>query len=188
MKNKLQLFIMIFFISANSSAEMSRIDDNELSEVTGQSGVYLSGEISINENGGPIDSASGNSYFGDCSDPDKVCGARLSFQTQQDGGWFVIDNIKGSIAFEGLTFQVRNITSGFGGDGALFNQSVMEIGMPESIRMNDFQFTLATACVGRPTELCESPQNAEFNQVDFMTVEMSGEMTLEGNLLVFPTP
>jgi len=181
MKIKIQLFIALLFISVNSFAEMSRINDNELSEVTGQSGVYLSGEISINENGGPIDSASGNSYFGDCSDSSKVCGARLSFQTQQSGGWFVIDNIKGSIAFEGLTFQVRNITSGFGGDGALFNEAVMEIGMPESIRMNDFQFTLATSSSGRPTD-------ANFKQVDLMTVEMSGEMTLEGNLLVFPTP
>jgi len=95
---KLQIFIALFF-SASCFAEMSRINDSELSEVTGQSGVYLTGEISINENGGPIDGASGNSYFGDCSDSNKVCGARLSFQTQQNGGWFAIDNIKGSIAF-----------------------------------------------------------------------------------------
>ncbi len=159
------------------SAEMSSIGDDELSEVTGQSGVYLSGEVAINENGGTLD----NAYFGDCSDAAKVCGARISAQTAQNGGWFVLDNIRGSIAFEGLTLQVRSISSGFGGDGALFNRDVIELGLPESIRMNDFQFTLATSSTGRPTDV-------GFEQVDFMSVEMSGDITLDGNLLVFPTP
>jgi hypothetical protein len=177
MKSKIQAFLFFTLFTANSGAEMSRINDTELSEVTGQSGVYLSGEVSINTQGGPTS----NSYFGECTDVTKSCGARLTFQTQQNGGWFVLDDIKGSIAFEGLTFQVREITSGFGGDGALFNQSVMEIGMPESVRMNDFEFTLATGSSGRPDD-------ATYRQVDLMTVEMSGELTLEGNLLVFPTP
>ena len=160
-----------------ATAEMASIEDSELSEVTGQSGVYLTGEISINEQGGPLSDA----YFGDCTDPTKVCGARIALQTQAAGGWFVLDNIRGSIAFEGLTLQVRNISSGFGGDGALFNRDVIEIGMPESLRFDDFQYTLATSNTGRPTD-------AGFNQIDLMTVEMSGEVTLEGNLLVFPTP
>ena len=177
MKKQIQTFIIFTLFTANCIAEMSRIDDTALSEVTGQSGVYLSGEVSINTLGGP----SSNSYFGECTDLAKSCGARLTFQTQQGGGWFVLDNIKGSVAFEGLTFQVRMIDSGFGGDGALFNKSVMEIGMPESIRMNDFEFTLATGTSGRPDD-------AGYTQVDLMTVEMSGELTLEGNLLVFPTP
>jgi len=172
------VFILVLSIFAfKAQADMQSIDDEALSSVTGQAGVYLSGEIAINEEGGPLE----NSYFGACDDPSKVCGARLSFQTQQDGGWFVLDNIKGSISFEGLTFQVRNISSGFGGDGALFNRDVMEIGLPESIRMNDFQYTLATGSSERPTD-------ASYQQVDFMTVEMSGDLTLQGNLLVFPTP
>ena len=136
----------------------------------------MSGEVSINPTGGPVN----NSFFGSCSSANKVCGARLSFQTQQDGGWFVLDNIKGSIAFEGLTFQVLNISSGFGGDGVLFNQDVMEIGLPESLRFNDFQFTKATSNNLHPTD-------NNYQQVDLMTVEMSGEVTLQGNLLVFPT-
>jgi len=191
MKIQFQLAIALLFITSFSSAEMSKINDQELSEVTGQSGVYLTGEISINEEGGTLD----DGYFGDCADANLVCGARLGFQTQENGGWFVLDNIKGSISFEGLTFQTREIASGFGGDGALFNQTVLEIGMPENIRMNDFQFTLATACSDRPTENCAGPGpgsggivDSKFKQVEFMTVEMSGEMTLEGNLLVFPTP
>lgn len=158
-------------------ADMQSIDDESLASVTGQAGVYLTGEVSINTEGGPTE----NSYFGSCSDASKVCGARLAFQTEEDGGWFVLDNIRGSISFEGLTFQVRNISSGFGGDGALFNRDVIEIGLPESIRMNDFQYTVATGNTARPTD-------ANYQQVDFMTVEMSGDLTLQGNLLVFPTP
>ena len=174
-----QRFMLIasLVFSGVAVAELQSIADQTLSFVTGQAGVYLTGEVSINEEGGPLE----NSYFGACSDASKKCGARLSFQTQQNGGWFVLDNVQGSISFEGLTFQVRNITSGFGGDGALFNRDVMEIGLPESIRMNDFQYTLATGSSSRPTD-------GSYQQVDLMTVEMSGDLTLQGNLLVFPTP
>lgn len=172
----IRLFLMLC-LPGLSHAEMAKIDDEQLSNVTGQSGVYLTGEVTFNEEGGPLE----DSYFGACSDADKVCGARLSFQTQESGGWFVVDNIRGSIAFEGLTFQVREISDGFGGDGVLFNRDILEIGLPESIRMNDFQYTLATGSSGRPSD-------GGYKQVDFMTVEMSGEMTLQGNLLVFPTP
>lgn len=171
------LLVMLLGVSFFATADLQKIEDKELSSVTGQAGVYLTGEVSINEEGGPLD----NNYFGACSDNSKKCGARLSFQTQQDGGWFVLDNIKGSISFEGLTFQVRSISSGFGGDGVLFNRDVMEVGLPESIRMNDFQYTLATGSSARPTD-------GSYKQVDLMTVEMSGDLTLQGNLLVFPTP
>lgn len=174
--NKVVLILLLSIVTL-VNADLEKIDDKDLSAVTGQAGVYLTGEVSINEEGGPLE----NNYFGSCLDNSKKCGARLSFQTQQDGGWFVLDNIKGSISFEGLTFQVRNISSGFGGDGALFNKDVLEIGLPENIRMNDFQYTLATGSSSRPTD-------GAYNQVDLMTVEMSGDLTLQGNLLVFPTP
>lgn len=172
-------FCLMLFLccSMMAKADLEKIEDEDLSSFTGQAGVYLTGEISINEEGGPLE----DSYFGVCTDIAKKCGARLSFQTQQNGGWFVLDNVKGSISFEGLTFQVRNISSGFGGDGALFNRDVMEIGLPESIRMNDFQYTLATGSSSRPSD-------STYKQVDLMTVEMSGDLTLQGNLLVFPTP
>ena len=188
---KLLSGILFTALSVSAFAEMQRIGDEDLSEVTGQSGVYLSGEVKINENGGPLS----DGYFGACTDNTKVCGARWSFQTEafyddpedkdDRGGWFVIDNIQGTIAFEGLTLQVREITSGFGGDWDLFNgsdpKSVIEIGLPGTLRMKDFQYTLATSSTARPTD-------PGFQQLDFMTVEMSGDVTLEGNLLVFPTP
>lgn len=157
-------------------ADLKSIEDDALSEVTGQSGVYLAGDISINEAGGTIS----DSYFGLCSEAGKVCGARIALQTEQNGGWFVIDNLRGSIAFEGLTMKIREIDAGFGGDGALFNRDVLEIGMPETLRFDEFQFTLAGSSTERPTD-------GGFEQLDILGVEMSGEATVKGNLLVFPT-
>lgn len=168
--------VLTFFMVGIASAELASIDDEELASVTGQSGVYLTGEVSFNTEGGPLE----DSYFGDCADANKVCGARLAFKTEQNGGWFVIDNIRGSIAFEGLTMQVKSITSGFGGDWQLFNKDVIAIGMPENLRFNDFQYTLATGSSARPSD-------ANYEQVDFMTVEMSGEAHIQGELLIFPT-
>ena len=170
-------FLFVFTIACFPvMAEMKSIDDGDLSEVTGQSGVYLSGDISINENGGPLS----DNYFGACTDATKSCGARIALQTEQDGGWFVIDNLRGGIAFEGLTMKIRDIDSGFGGDGALFNREVLEIGLPGTIRFDDFQFTLAGSATERPSD-------PGFQQLDLYGVEMSGEATLKGNLLVFPT-
>lgn len=177
--HRLSIHTMSLFLCTASVcvlAELKSIDDDLLSGVTGQSGVYLSGDVKINEAGGPIQ----DSYFGLCSDANKVCGARIGVQTEQNGGWFVVDNLRGSIAFEGLTVQIRDIDSGFGGDGALFNSQVLEIGMPESLRFDEFQFTLAGSSTDRPSD-------AGFEQVDLLGVEMSGEVTLKGNLLVFPT-
>lgn len=167
--------VMFLCASSVSMAELSSIDDDALSGISGQAGVYLSGEISINENGGPIQ----NAYFGDCSDS-KKCGARLAFQTKENGGWFVLDDFKGGFSFQGLTLRVREIDSGFGGDGAKFNREVLEIGLPDQIKVDKLQYTYATSSTARPTD-------AGFQQTDLYTVEIDGNVTLQGNLLVFPT-
>lgn len=169
-------FVFVMSVAMPALAELASIDDEDLADVTGQSGVYLTGEVSFNEEGGPLT----DSYFGDCNDANKVCGARIAVQTEQAGGWFVLDNIRGSIAFEGLTLEVKNISTGFGDDGALFNRDVIAIGMPESLRFNDFQYTIATGSSERPSD-------AGYQQVDLMSIEMSGEATIQGNLLIFPT-
>ncbi len=156
-------------------AELSSISDSDMSDVSGQGGVYLSGEIAINENGGPIQ----NAYWGDCSDQ-KKCGARLAFQTRDSGGWFVLDDIRGTFSFQGLTLKVRTIDSGFGGDGAVFNRDVLEIGLPDIVRFDDVRFTYATSSTARPTD-------AGFQQTDIYSVEMNGDVVMQGNVLVFPT-
>lgn len=174
--SRLLIVLSLLSLSSLVCADLRSIEDNELSEVTGQSGVYLTGDISINETGGPLS----DSYFGLCSEANKSCGARIGLQTEQSGGWFVVDNLRGGISFEGLTMQIRDIDSGFGGDGALFNREVLEIGLPETVRFDEFQFTLAGSSTERPSD-------AGFKQLDIYGVEMSGEATLKGNLLVFPT-
>ncbi len=181
LKNKIErlafsvLSMTLLFSSSVAFAELASIDDEDLSVISGQAGVYLSGEISINENGGPIQ----NAYFGDCTD-NKKCGARLAFQPKENGGWFVLDDFKGGFSFQGLTLRVRDISSGFGGDGSNFNREVLEVGLPDQIKVDKLQFTYAASSTARPTD-------AGFQQTDFYTVEIDGNITLQGNLLVFPT-
>ncbi|WP_411722691.1 DUF6160 family protein [Marinobacter sp. F4216] len=48
-------------------AELAPLADGDLSQVSGQGGIYLSGDVSINEMGGPVE----NGYFGRCGDAGK---------------------------------------------------------------------------------------------------------------------
>lgn len=174
-------------------AELSSISDEELSSVSGQGGLELSGEISFNEHGGPIQ----NAYWGDCTDS-KRCGARLSYQTRDcsltsdpncGGGWFVLDNIRGKFSFQGLTLRVRTIdgSSDFGGDEVAFgNRDVLEIGLPGEITFENVSFTYATANRGRPTD-SSGQIYSDFQQTDIFGIEMDGQVTMQGKLLVFPT-
>ncbi|WP_228739673.1 hypothetical protein [Marinobacter arenosus] len=158
------------------AAEMARMGDEAMSRVAGQSGIYLSGDISINEMGGPVE----NSYFGRCDDGAKKCGARFAYRLKENGGWMVLDDIRGNFAFEGLTLRIRTVDSGFGGDGELFNRDVLELGLPNTVRFNDVRFKVAASSTARPTD-------PGFQQTDIFSVEMRGEVIMEGNLLVFPT-
>lgn len=164
------------FLAFGAQAELASLSDGDLSEVSGQGGIYLSGDISINANGGPL----ANSYFGSCSDTTKKCGARLAYRLKEDSGWMVLDDIRGRFSFEGLTLKIRNIKDGFGGDGALFNRDVLELGLPNIVRFDSVSFKFATSSTARPTD-------PGFQQTDILSVEMQGDVTLEGNLLVFPT-
>ncbi len=157
-------------------AHLKKMDDKAMSNVAAQGGIYLSGDVSLNETGGPIS----NSYFGACSDTTKVCGARIAVQMKQNGGWLVLDNLRGKFSFEGLTLRTRTINSGFGGDGALFNRQVLEIGLPNTVKLDSVNFNIATSSTARPTD-------TGFQQTDLFNVQMQGTMTLEGNMLVFPT-
>lgn len=165
----------LLILSLPVTAELSRLGDEVLSGISGQGGIYLSGDISINEVGGPVE----NSYFGRCDDASKKCGARFAYRLKEDGGWMVLDEIRGNFAFEGLTLRVRNVDSGFAGDGDLFNRDVIELGLPNTVRFNDVQFKIAGSSTARPTD-------PGFQQTDIFSVEMQGEVVMEGNLLVFP--
>ena len=173
-----QALLLVFAFAGPKHAvgELDRLNDEALSEVSGQGGIYLSGDISINEMGGPIE----NGYFGGCEDAGKKCGARLAYRLKEDGGWMVLDDIRGNFAFEGVTLRVRSIDSGFGGDGEAFSGDVVEIGLPNTVRYNDVRFKIAGSNTPRPTD-------PGFQQTEIFAVEMQGEVIMEGNLLVFPT-
>ena len=167
-------FLAAMMPASPVAAEMARLDDGALSDVSGQGGIYLSGDVTINEEGGPLQ----NAYFGACSDDSSVA-ARVWRSGQGRRWWMVLDDFKGKFAFEGLTLRVKKIDSGFGGDGALFNREVLEIGLPGTVRYQDVRFTLAGSSTARPTD-------TGFQQTDIISVEMQGEVLMEGNLLVFP--
>lgn len=166
---------LTFFAPTHALAELDRLSDDDLAGVAGQGGIYLSGDISINEDGGPIN----NSYFGQCDEADKKCGARFAYRLKEDGGWMVLDEIRGNFAFEGLTLRVRSVDSGFEGDGQQFDGDVLEIGLPNIVRFNDVRFKIATSNEARPTA-------PNFRQTDLFSVEMQGDVVMEGNMLVFP--
>lgn len=162
-------------VPATAMAELDRLTDEALADVAGQGGVYLSGDISINENGGPID----NSYYGKCEEGNKKCGARFAYRFKENGGWMVLDDIRGNFAFEGLTLRVRSVDSGFAGDGQEFDSDVIEIGLPNIVRYNDVRFKIAASNEARPTA-------PNFQQTDIFSVQMQGDVIMEGNMLVFP--
>lgn len=175
------------------------LGENELQQVLGQGGVYLSGDITINETGGPLND-SFNTDGSDANNPaawqvncsaastDKRCGARIAVNAggNTSSGWLVLDNIRGRFSFEGMTLKTRAIDSGFDNkgdgtsDGEAFNSDVLEIGLPNKINYSNVSFTLANSSDARPTD-------TGFQQTDILNVNIDGDISLRGNLLLFPT-
>jgi hypothetical protein len=136
-------------------ADMEPMGEDDMSNVSGQyGGMSLSGDISFNKNGGPV-------HYG---------GTRIAAQLSEGGGWFVLDDIQGTFAFEGLTVRTRSVSAGD------FNGAVIEIGMPDTARFDDFGYTIATSTAASPGG----------QQNEIFSVEMGGEVTLDGNMLVIP--
>ncbi|NIV33176.1 MAG: hypothetical protein GWN58_28135 [Anaerolineae bacterium] len=159
---------------------MKAMSDRALSGVSGQyGGMSLSGDVSFNRNGGPLQ---GESVGFDCTEGGR-CGSRIAVQLNENGGWFVLDDLQGTFEFKGLTLATRLIDggdSGFGADATDFSRPVIEVGLPEMARFEDFSYTMATSATARPSD-------TGFQQTERLTVEMGGEMTLDGNALIFPT-
>lgn len=182
--NKLLVLLLSGFHASVYSLEPMTAED--MDQVTGQGGVYLSGDLTINENGGPLNvdgpSANGYNWQANCNSgsSDKRCGARLAVNTGTNRGWFVLDNIRGRFSFEGLTLRTRKIDDGFDGDGAGFNGDVLEIGLPNTLDYENTSYTIANSNSPRPTD-------TGFRQTDVLTVETNGQANLQGNLLIFPT-
>ncbi len=172
------------------------ITDDELEKVTGQDGVSLSGELSFNENGGPltdtIDPDGGGaltSTWGDCTDIGaQRCGTRLAVKLNNDAGsegWMALDELKGKISFDGLTIKSREISSAdsFGGDetdAGIDGMTVLEIGLPNKIKYENFSYNVTTSSSARPTD-------AGFTQQVRYGIDFNGSVNMQGNMLIFPT-
>lgn len=192
-------WVLLLSLISFSSFAMEPIGEEELSEVSGQNGVYLSGDLTLNEVGGPLASTdSGNidpdgaggpltAVWGTCAEKEagtvQRCGARLAVKTNSTEGYFVLDEMRGKMSFEGLTLRAREIdgvNDDFGGDEAAFDgKTVLEIGLPNEVRFEGFELTIANSSHERPTE-------TNYNQQNIFGVEIDGAIEMQGNLLVFP--
>lgn len=196
MISKWMLFSLVFF--ALPAASLEEISDAGLADVSGQNGVYLSGELIMNEAGGPLTSADAGNIdpndasvvWGTCAEVQSAnadrCGARMAVQPNENGGWIALDDMKGKISFEGLTIKSRVIDSAiddFGGDeteAGIDGMTVLEIGLPEKLKFENFSYSVVTSSQARPTD-------AGYTQQVRHGIDFNGSVNMQGNLLVFPT-
>lgn len=190
-------------------AELTAMTDGSMSDVSGQGGVYLSGEFAINKEGGPLwddplevsgftpgsrpiyDGAGNIVDSEDCDNG--ICGLRFAIKLNENSeGWYVIDDLSGGFAFEGLTLRTReagNVVDYDSWNGSDFDvvevsDEILEIGLPGTVSFNDFKFKFAVANSGEFGVPLEN--GTDFRQTEIFGVQINGDITLDGNLLLFP--
>lgn len=191
----------LLLVPVLASAELQPLADDSLSQLSGQGGVYLSGEFSINKDGGALWStpatnnpAQWNATQRSCASGGTTaaaesCGLRLAIRSEDAGGWYVLDNLKGIFSFEGLTLRTRTINSGFNGDGATFNQDVLEFGLPNELRWNKGSFAFGVANQGGWRNNATTAANGgdpSYQQTNIFSAQIDGSIRMQGNVLVFP--
>ena len=117
MNFKLLPYLLLFPIFSTNSLAMQPLSEEGLDAVTGQDGVSLSGELSFNEDGGPltssdpgnIDPNDASVVWGTCTEKDALtadkCGARLAVKPNGTDGWLALDELKGSVSFEAKLYK-----------------------------------------------------------------------------------
>lgn len=194
------LAVVLAVLTLPAQAELKPLDDADLSRQSGQGGVYLSGEFSINKDGGVLWStpasvtqstwtAGQRSCHAPGAAATESCGLRLAIRSEAAGGWYVLDNLKGTFSFEGLTLRTRLINSGFGGDGAAFNQDVIELGLPNEVKYKNGSFGFAVANQGgwRNNAIsAASGGDSTYQQTNIFSAKLDGTIRMQGNVLVFP--
>ncbi len=192
--------VFVSVLAMPALAEMQALDDDTLSSMNGQGGVYLSGEFSINKDGGVLWSkpASNNPSTWTASQRScanagvttpENCGMRVAIRSEADGGWYVLDNFKGVFSFEGLTLRTRTINSGFNGDGAAFNQDVLEFGLPNEVKFKDGSFAFGVANQGgwqNKSLSVANGGNPSYQQTNIFSAKIDGTIRMQGNVLIFP--
>ncbi|AYC31709.1 hypothetical protein D3880_04590 [Pseudomonas cavernae] len=191
----------LLLVPALVSAELQPLEDTTLSQLSGQGGVYLSGEFSINKDGGALWGTPANNNpaqwtasqrscaSGGSGAAAEACGMRLAIRSEANGGWYVLDNLKGIFSFEGLTLRTRTINSGFNGDGVGFNQDVLEFGLPSELRYKQGSFAFGVANQGGWRNNASSAANGgdpSYQQTNIYSAKIDGSIRMQGNVLVFP--
>lgn len=187
--------VLLSLLPALALAEMQTLDDSSLSEMTGQGGVYLSGEFSINKDGGVLwgtpttnDPAQWTANQRSCAlagaaSPES-CGMRVAVRSGANSGWYVLDNLKGIFSFEGLTLDTRTLTSASG------EREVLALGLPNEIRFKDGNFSFGVASQGGWKNKALSAANGgdpSYQQTNIFSAKIDGAIRMQGSVLVFPT-
>jgi hypothetical protein len=114
---------------------------------------------------------------------------RVAIRSEAEGGWYVLDNLKGVFSFEGLTLRTRTINSGFNGDGAAFNQDVLEFGLPNEVKFKDGSFAFGVANQGgwqNKSLSVANGGNPSYQQTNIFSAKIDGTIRMQGNVLIFP--
>ncbi|RIA17799.1 hypothetical protein DFO61_5171 [Ectopseudomonas oleovorans] len=187
--------VLLSLLPALALAEMQALDDSILSEMSGQGGVYLSGEFSINKDGGVLwgtpatnNPAQWTANQRSCAlagaTSPESCGMRVAVRSGANAGWYVLDNLKGIFSFEGLTLDTRTLTSASG------EREVLALGLPNEIRFKDGNFSFGVASQGGWKNKALSAANGgdpSYQQTNIFSAKIDGSIRMQGSVLVFPT-
>jgi hypothetical protein len=158
---------VLLFFCPTVWAELRPLADAELGSVNGQDGISISASVKFNP----------NAHLTRCPGG---CGARIAIKPGHSDGFILIDNLKGTFSFDGVTLDIVKIDSGFNGEGAQFDAEALKLGLREA-HFADVQFTLAGANQASATQ-------PGLQQTDLLTYRTNGAVNLQGDLYIFAAP
>ncbi|WP_281645257.1 hypothetical protein [Parendozoicomonas sp. Alg238-R29] len=174
------------FFSGLAQAELEALDDDMLSGSTAQ-GVTLSGNFSLNENGGPLWRAPD----GNCSvsTNNGECGTRIAIQEDEGSGWIILDIFQGSLAFGSyansdpmvLSIEERQIADNPNTpENEARSLDVISADYEGRLEYENLSLKIASQ------PLNQGPEPNPASQRDLMSLNFNGYSTFTGNLLLFP--
>ena len=150
-----------------SVADLQPLDESELQAVNAQAGLTLDVSVNFNRNPNQTRCTGG-------------CGMRIGIRPGSSQGQVVLDNILGRFSFDGITLDIFRLNSGFAGEGAQFNRSVMKVGL-QNARFENARFTVAGSNL-------VTPGAAGFDQHTLLDYQINGNVRMQGNLYIFASP
>jgi len=150
-----------------AAAELRPLAEEELQGVSGQAGLSISADLNFAVNPAQTRCPGG-------------CGMRVAIKPANSAGFLVLDNIQGTFSFQGLSFDIVTIDSGYDGDGAAFNAPAMRLGLADA-SFSNARFTLAGSNSA-------TSSGAGFQQTDLLTYQTNGAVRLQGNIYIFAAP